>query len=117
VSSLPAVEHRSSRASRWLHERRFRAALFVGLLESLLVVLGDLRWFWVVAAAAVAVALYLLLRRRLRSATLGEVLWTLAASQLIALVVPVLWELVKVLAIVVLVVMAVVLLALLVLDR
>jgi hypothetical protein len=117
VSTLPAIEHRSSRASRWLHERRFRAALFIGLIESLLVVLGNLGWFWVVAAAAVALTLHFLARNRIRSATVREVLWTLAASQLIAVVVPVLWELVQFVAIVVLVIMAVILLALLVLDR
>jgi hypothetical protein len=117
VSTLPVVEQGSSRTSRWLHERRFRAALFVGLLESLLVVLGDLRWFWVVAAAAVAVAVYLWLGRGSRSHTFREVSWTLAASQLIALIVPVLWELVQVVAIVVLVLMAIILLALLVRDR
>jgi hypothetical protein len=117
MSTLPAVEHRSSRASRWLHERRFRAALFVGLLESLLVVLGGLGWFWVVAAAAVALTLYFVARRRVRSATVREVLWTLAASQLIAVIVPILWELFQVVAIAVLVIMAAILLALLVLDR
>ena len=94
-----------------------RAALFIGLLESLLVVLGDFRWFWVVALAAVAVAFYFLVARRSRSALLREVAWTAAASQLIALIVPVLYELVKVVAIVVLVVMGLVLLALLVRDR
>jgi hypothetical protein len=111
------IEHRSSRTSRWLHERRMRAALFIGLLESLLVVLGDFRWFWVVGLAAVALAFYFFVARRARSALLREVAWTAAASQLIALVVPVLWELVKVVAIVVLVLMGLVLLALLVRER
>lgn len=111
------IEHRSSRTSRWLHERRMRAALFIGLLESLLVVLGDFRWFWVVGLAVVAVAFYFLVARRSRSALLREIAWTAAASQLIALIVPVLYELVKVVAIIVLVLMGLVLLALLVRDR
>ena len=117
MSSYPVVEHGSSRTSRWLRERRLRAALFVGLLESLLVVLGGLGWFWVVFAALVAGAFYLFVGRRSRSATVREIAWTAAASQLIALVVPVLWELVKVVAVIVLVIMAIVLLALLVRDR
>jgi len=100
-----------------LRERRLRAALFVGLLESLFVVFGDLRWFWVVAAALAAGAFYVFVARNARSATLREIGWTASASQLIALVVPILWELVKVLAVVVLVLMAAVLLALLVRDR
>ena len=94
-----------------------RAALFIGLVESLLVVLGDFRWFWVVGLAALALAFYFFIAKRSRSALLREVAWTAAASQLIALVVPVLWELVKVVAVVVLVVMALVLLALLVRER
>ena len=94
-----------------------RAALFIGLLESLLVVFGGLGWFWVVGAALLAGGFYVVVARKSRSATLREVAWTAAGSQLIALVVPVLWELVKVLAIVVLVVMALILLALLVRDR
>jgi hypothetical protein len=117
LTTFPAVEHRSSRTSRWLRERRLRAALFVGLLESLFVVFGDLRWFWVVAAALAAGAFYVFVARNARSATLREIGWTASASQLIALVVPILWELVKVLAVVVLVLMAAVLLALLVRDR
>ncbi|MDQ4019897.1 MAG: hypothetical protein M3188_08760 [Actinomycetota bacterium] len=117
MSAYPLVEHRTSRVSRWLHERRARAALFIGLLESLFVVFGDLGWFWVVGAAAVAVVLYFAVGRRVRSATVREIAWTLAASQLIALVVPVLWELVKVVAIVVLVLMGLILLALLIRDR
>ena len=117
MSAYPVVEHRTSRVSRWLHERRARAALFIGLLESLFVVFGDLRWFWVVGAAAVAVLVYFAVRSRVRSATVREITWTLAASQLIALIVPVLWELVQVVAIVVLVVMGLILLALLIRDR
>ena len=105
MSTLPVLEHGSSRPSRWLHERRFRAALFIGLLESLFVVFGNVGWFWVVGAAALTVAFYFFVARRLGSALLKEIAWTAAASQLIAVIVPVLWELVKVLAIVVLVVM------------
>jgi hypothetical protein len=117
VATYPAVEHRSSRTSRWLHDRRLRVSLFIGLLESLFVVFGGLPWFWVVAAAFAAGAFHVFVARKSRSATLREVGWTATASQLIAMVVPVLWELVKVLAIVVLALMALVLLALLVRDR
>ncbi|MBA2615017.1 MAG: hypothetical protein H0U90_04440 [Actinobacteria bacterium] len=117
MTAYPVVEHGSSRPSRWLHERRFRAALFIGLLESLFVVFGDFGWFWVVGLAALAVAFYFFVARRSRSALLKEVAWTAAASQLIAVIVPVLWELFKVLAIIVLVLMGLVLLALLIRDR
>jgi hypothetical protein len=46
-----------------------------------------------------------------------QVTWVLAASQLIALIVPLLWEVVKFLAILVLVLLALFFLAILLLDR
>jgi hypothetical protein len=117
VATYPAVEERRGRATRWLHERRAHAALFIGFGESILVVLGGLGWFWVLGAAIVAVAFYFFVARRVRYPLVREIAWTAAASQLIAVIVPVLWELVKVVAIAVLVVMGLVLLALLLRDR
>ena len=116
MSVQPVVEHRQSAGARWLRERRFRIALLIAFIESLLVVSSSLGWFWVVGAAAVAVALYLL-GRRTRSSTVHEVTWILAASQLISVIVPLLWEVVKFLAIVVLVLLALFFLAIVLLDR
>jgi hypothetical protein len=48
---------------------------------------------------------------------LHELTWILAASQLISLIVPLLWEVVKFLAILVLVLLALFFLAILLLDR
>ena len=110
------TEERTSRAGSWLHERRLRLALLIALVESLLILLGGLGWFWVVGFALVALVLYFL-GGRTRSQAVHEFTWVLAASQLIAVVVPILWELVKFLAIVALVLMALVLLAFLLLDR
>jgi Trk-type K+ transport system membrane component len=112
----PVVEHRESAASRWLRERRFRIALLIAFIESLAVVTSNLGWFWVVGAAVLAVALFLL-GRRTSSRTVHEVTWILAASQVISVLVPVLWELVKTLAIIVLVLLALFFLAILLLDR
>jgi hypothetical protein len=116
-TALPVAEPGESRAGRWLRERRLRIALLVGLVESLLVVLNGLGWFWVVAFAAVAVGFHLFAGRRMRFHTVREVSWTAAVSQLIAVLVPVLWELVKFVAVVVLVVMALILLGMFLLDR
>lgn len=109
-------EERTSRTARWLHERRLRLALLIALVESLLILLGGLGWFWVVGMAVVALVLYFL-GGRTRYQFVHELTWVFAASQLIAVVVPVLWELVKFLAIVALVLMALVLIAFLLLDR
>ena len=61
----------------------------------MLVVAGGLGWFWVLALAAVAVALYIFVARRARFHALREIAWIFAASQLIAVIVPVLWEVAK----------------------
>jgi Trk-type K+ transport system membrane component len=116
VSAEPVVEHRESAPSRWLRERRFRIALLIAFVESLLVVTSSLGWFWVVGAAVFAVALYLV-GRRTESRIVHESTWILAASQVISVLVPVLWALVKTLAIIVLVLLALFFLAILLLDR
>jgi hypothetical protein len=111
------MELQESRGGLWLRARRLRVALLVGLVESVLVLVGGLGWYWVLAAAAVAVALYLFLGRNLRFHAGRELTWIAAASQLIAVLVPLLWVLVKAVAIVALVVMALVLLVMLLGDR
>jgi hypothetical protein len=111
------IEAGESGRGLWLRERRLRLALLIGLVESLLVVLGGLGWFWVLALAAAAVALYVFGARGARFHSLREIAWILAVSQLIAVIVPVLWEVAKVFAIVILVLMAVGLLVMLLMDR
>jgi hypothetical protein len=116
VTVESVVEDRESASASWLHERRVRIALLIAFIESLLVVTSSLGWFWVVGAAVLAAMLYVL-GRRTSSSTVHEVTWILAASQTISVIVPVLWELVKFLAIVVLILLGLFFLAILLLDR
>ena len=117
MTTSPVIDAGESGRGLWLRERRLRLALLIGLTESLLVVLGGLGWFWVLALATAAVVVYAFVARGTRYHALREVAWICAASQLIAVIVPVLWEVAKVLAIVILVLMAAALLAMLLLDR
>lgn len=117
MTTTPAIEPGDSGRGLWIQERRIRVALLIGLVESVLVVAGGLRWFWVLALAALAVALYVFAARGVRYHTLRELAWILAASQLIAVIVPVLWEVAKFFALVILVLMAVALLIMLLMDR
>ncbi len=124
TSPSPAIDAGESRdapreggGGPWLRERRLRLALLIGLVETVFVVWGGLGWFWVLALAAAAVALYVFVARRSTYRVLRELAWILAASQLIAVIVPVLWEVAKVFAIVILVVMAAALLVMLLMDR
>lgn len=117
MTAYPVIEQGESRTGRWLRPRRLRIALFIGVVETLLVLLGGLGWFWVLGATMLAVAFHFFVGRRARFHAVREVSWTLAVSQLIAVVVPILWEVVKFAAITVLVLMALALLAMLLLDR
>ena len=110
------IEHRESAPARWLRERRLRIALLIAFVESLLVVTSSLGWFWVFGAAIITIALYSF-GRRTSSSTVHEVTWILAASQVISVIVPVLWEVVKFVAILVLVLLGLFFLAVLLLDR
>ena len=53
MTSSPVIEAGDSGRGLWLQQRRLRLALFIGLVESILVVAGGLGWFWVLALAAV----------------------------------------------------------------
>src|ERR671937_1021382 len=115
-SAEPMVEHRETMPSRWLRERRFRIALLIAFVESLLVLFSDHGWWYVLGAAIVAVALYFF-GRRMSSPGVHEVTWILATSQVISVLVPVLWVIVRTLAIIVLVLLGLFFLAILLLDR
>jgi hypothetical protein len=117
VASYPVVEHSESRAGLWVHERRVRLALFIGLVETVLVLANGLGWFWILAAAIAAVAFHASVGRQSRFHAVREISWIAATSQLIAFLIPLLWELVKFLAITILVLLALVLLAIMLLDR
>ena len=116
MAAEPVIEHREGRGSRWLRERRLRIALLIAFVESLLVLFSDHGWWYVVGAALIAVVLYFLARRT-SSRFAHEITWVLATSQLISVLVPVLWVAVKTLAIIVLVLIGLFFLAILLLDR
>jgi hypothetical protein len=110
------VEHRQSSSALWLRERRLRLALLIAFVESLLVLFSAHGWRYVIITVIVALAAYWFLGRR-RPGVVYEITWVAAVSQLLAVLVPVLWVLVKTLALIVLIALAVFLLAALLLDR
>jgi hypothetical protein len=117
MDTTPAIEAREQGSGPWLEARKLRIALLIGLVESLAVLFSDGGWYWVLAAAIAASALYIFVGRRTGSHLLRELIWILAASQLIAVIVPFLWVVFKFLAIVALVAMAGILLVILLMDR
>jgi heme O synthase-like polyprenyltransferase len=97
--STHAIEHGSSRTSRWLRERRIRITLWIAAIEGLLYLFGVLHWWAAVALAAIAVLFWWFAGRAHRSDTLRQASWVFAASQLLVLCVPIAFGIVKALAI------------------
>ena len=88
MTTYPVIEHRTTRAGRWLRARRLRIAFAIAVVETLLVVTNVLGWFAVLAIAAFVFALYLFVGRKTRFDTLRQLSWTAAVSQLLPLTVP-----------------------------
>ena len=111
------VEHRESPLSRRLRRRRLQIAFGIAAVEAILVVIGVLPWWLVVAAAAGSVALYVWVGREHSSPGIRAGTWLAAVSQLIVVLVPVGLVVVGVLAIAVVAVLAAIALTVLLLDR
>jgi len=95
------IDAHSSRASRWLRERRLRLALWIAVLEGIVVAIrGDISRWTVVVIAALVLLLYMSLRDRLGWDAGRQVLWIVAASQVMALLVVILAFVVGVIALV-----------------
>jgi cytochrome b561 len=118
ASSAGTVDHGSSRIGRWLRERRLRIALWIAVLEGVLVALspGISRWT-VIIVAVLAITLYAAAGRTTRWDTGRQISWILAASQSLAVLVTILSFILKWTALVLVVIFAVIALVVLFTDR
>ena len=83
-----AIDAQSTRVSRWLRERRLRIALWIAVFEGLVVALrGDISRWTVVFVAVPLLALYIVAGRNLRWNAGRQLIWIVAASQVMALLV------------------------------
>ena len=81
------IEHGTSRAGRWLKERRTRIALWIAVIEGVVVALERSVSRWTVILLAVPlIALYFSAGRSARSDALRQLSWIAAASQALAVV-------------------------------
>ena len=89
--SQPMIEAGSTRVGRWLRARRIRVAIWVAVVEGLIVALdhGVSRWTVMILAIAV-LALYFAVGRNMRWDVGRQLAWIAAASQVLALLVVVL---------------------------
>jgi hypothetical protein len=89
--SQPVIEGGSSRAGRWLRGRRLKLALWIAIFEGIVVALrGDISRWTVVAIAALVLIIYMLVRQNVRWDAARQVLWIVAASQVLAVLVVIL---------------------------
>lgn len=113
-----AIEHRSTRAGRWLRARRIRIALWIAVAEGVLVALShDFTRWTVVVIAIPLLALYVVWGRNARSDTVRQVAWIAGASQALAVVVVILAFVLSWLALVLAAVFAAIALLFLLSDR
>jgi hypothetical protein len=113
----PALEHGSTRAGRWLRGRRIKIALWIAVVEGVLIIFDQIaEWLALVVGAAI-LGFYLLVGRNLTFDTGRQVSWIAALSQVFVALVPALLFFVSALAILVLAVLAVVALIVLFADR
>ena len=81
------IEHGTSRTGRWLRARRTRFALWIAIVEAIIVVLfHDVSRWTVIGLAIVAVAVWVAAGREARSDTARQLSWIFAASQLLAVI-------------------------------
>jgi hypothetical protein len=111
------IEHGSNRFGRALREHRLKLALALAVIEGVLVLAGEIRWWVVVLVAIGAVALYITRGRKARREEIRETTWILAVSQLAVVLVPALALVVTAFVAVALVVAAIVALVILLQDR
>ena len=112
-----AIDHGTSRMGRWLRARRLRIALWIAVLEGILVVFDVISGWFALLVAVIVILFYLIVGRELRSDAIRQSSWILAASQALVGLVPVLVFVVGALALIAVGILAVIALVALFADR
>ena len=113
----PVLEHGTTTTGRWLRVRRVRFALWIAVLEGLLLVFGVIpRWLALLAVLA-TLAFYWFVGRQLTSDAGRQATWIVAVSQLFVALVPVLLFVLSTLAVIALAILVLVALIALFADR
>src|SRR2546423_12419097 len=107
--SQPMIEAGGTRIGRWLRERRLRLALWIAVVEGLIVALtADLTKWTVIAIGAVVLAFYMVAGRSMTWDVARQLSWIAAASQALAVLVVIFAFVLKLVAIVAIVILAII---------
>ena len=113
----PALEHGTTKGGRWLRARRLRLALWIAVVEGLLIVFDVIPSVVAILAVLGALAFYWFVGRQLTFDSGRQASWILAVSQLFVALVPVLLFVLTTLAVIALAVLVLVALIAIVVDR
>ena len=111
------IEHRQGRFGRWLRERRVAIAVWIAVIEGLLLIVHAIPRLLTLAIAVLIVVVFFWLGHRLRPGPLKDVAWIAAVSQAFVMLIPILAIVVGTLALVAVGILAVVALVLLFTSR
>ena len=92
------IEHRQGRFGRWLRERRVAIAIWIAVIEGLLLIVHAIPRLLTLAIAVLIVVVFFWLGHRLRPGPLKDVAWIAAVSQAFVMLIPILAILVGTLA-------------------
>jgi hypothetical protein len=111
------IDHGASGAGLWLRQRRIQIALWIAVIEGLLVAVHVINRWVAIAVAIAAVTVYFFAGRESRSLTVRQVSWIAATSQAAVVLIPFLLILVGTFALVAVGLLAIVALIALFSDR
>jgi len=116
-SPLPVIDHETTQHGRWLRTRRVRIAIWIAVIEGILVVVHVIPWWAAVIFAALAVFFYFEVGRKSGSDTVRQSTWIIAASQALVALVPLLFAVLTTLALIAVAILAVLALVALFAER
>jgi hypothetical protein len=116
-SRADVIEHGASRSGLWLQQRRIQIALWIAVIEGLLVAVHVINRWVAIAIAVAAVTVYFFAGRESRSLTVRQISWIAATSQAAVVLIPFLLILVGTFALVAVGLLAIVALIALFSDR
>jgi hypothetical protein len=111
------IEHGAGRVGLWLQRRRIQVALWIAVIEGLLVAVHVINRWVVIAVAIAAVTVYFFAGRESKSLTVRQVTWVAATSQAAVVLIPILLAVVGTFALVAVAILAIVALVALFSDR